>query len=724
MAHELNPAGSLSQEPRRAPTGAGGASVISAGRDDLRALQAVVEGTARGTGQEFFRSLVRHLAEAIDVPYAVVAEFPKAPPFVRTLAFWERGRVADNFEYDFTGTPCAEIVRGGLVHYPTGVSKLFPQATPLVERGIDSYMAVPFLDRAGNILGHLAVFDERPMPAEPRRTFIFRIFAARATAEQERVRAEQQLRASEARYRDLFENAPNAYLVVGTDGRILRANRRLAELLGFPVEELVGAVVHSFMPDTPAGKARSLEVYRKHLAGEAVSGWELELRRKDGRPLWVNVWMEPGRGEDGTVQASRSFFVDITDRVLAERERARLHEQNLYLQEEIKSEHNFEQIVGRSRALMEVLAHVGRVAPTSASVLITGETGTGKELIARAIHSASRRKDKPFIKVNCAALPSGLVESELFGHEKGAFSGAIARRLGRFELADGGTIFLDEVGELPAEAQVKLLRVLQEREFDRVGGDAPVRVDVRVIAATNRDLLKAVQEKTFREDLFYRLNVFPVRLPPLRERRDDIPLLVHFLVDKFARRIGKHLDGVSRATVQRLMDYPWPGNVRELENVLERAVILASDDALEIGPDLLPLSNPAPAARQQTGPEPVPPNRRLAVPQQTADRPPPSLKAVERDYILAILQQTNWIITGPRGAAKLLDLPPSTLRNRMKKLGITRASPHPVTGAAGGDSGATDGDRLTDSPVAPPGRLPLVSLGNGNTSERTCGLCS
>jgi transcriptional regulator with GAF, ATPase, and Fis domain len=229
---------------------------------------------------------------------------------------------------------------------------------------------------------------------------------------------------------------------------------------------------------------------------------------------------------------------------------------------------------------MEVLAHVGRVAPTAASVLITGETGTGKELIARAIHSTSKRKDKPFIKVNCAALPSGLVESELFGHEKGAFSGAIARRRGRFELADGGTIFLDEIGELPAEAQVKLLRVLQEREFDRVGGDAPIRVDVRVIAATNRDLLKEVQQKTFREDLFYRLNVFPVQLPPLRERRDDIPLLVHFLVKKFALRIGKHLDGVSRATMQRLIGYPWPGNIRELENLIKRYVILGSEDVI------------------------------------------------------------------------------------------------------------------------------------------------
>jgi formate hydrogenlyase transcriptional activator len=678
MLDELNSAGLTDSEAKQQAIEAGREPPASKWSDDLRALRAVVEGTAHGTGQDFFRSLVRHLADAMDVHYAVVAEFPKGPPHVRTLAFWDRNRIADNFEYDFTRTPCAEIARSGFVHYPTGVSKLFPHATPLVERGVDSYMAAPLLDSAGNILGHLAVFDERPMPAEPRRGFIFRIFAARAATERERMRAEQRLQASEARYRDLYENAPNAYLVVGTDGRILQVNRRLAELLGYPADELVGAEIHSFMPDTPAGKTRSLEIYRKHLAGEAVAGWELELRRKDGSPLWVNVWMEPGRGEDGAIQASRSFFLDITDRVLAEQERARLREQNRYLQEEIKSVHNFEEIIGRSRPLKAVLADVGRVAPTDATVLITGETGTGKELVARAIHSTSKRKDKPLIRVNCAALPAGLVESELFGHEKGAFSGAIARRLGRFELADGGTIFLDEIGELPPEAQVKLLRVLQEHEFDRVGGSAPIRVDVRVIAASNRDLGQAVQEKTFREDLFYRLNVFPVHLPPLRERRDDIPLLVHFLVKKFAVRIGKRLQGVSQETMQRLQDYPWPGNVRELENVLERAVILENGTMLEIAADLLPVERMKEGGRMKDetsrsdSPSRLIPHPSSLIP--SAKSSPETLDSVERDYILSILQQTNWVINGPRGAARILGLHPNTLRNRMKKLGVRKNS--------------------------------------------------
>ncbi|HKB38739.1 MAG TPA: sigma 54-interacting transcriptional regulator, partial [Gemmataceae bacterium] len=638
--------------------------------DDLHALRAVVEGTAAGIGQEFFRSLVRHLAEAIAVPYATVCEF-QTPPHGRVLAIWERDHVAEDFLFQFTTSPAAEVLSSDLVHFPTGVLQRFPQARFLAERSIEGYMAVPLQAGAGNVLGFLSIFDDRPMPAEPRRLFILRIFAARATAELQRIRAEQRLGESEARYRDLFDNAPNAYWLVGTDGRVLHANRRAAELLGRPVEEMIGSLTPSFGADTPEGRPRILEVRRKHLAGESVSGWELELRRKDGRPAWIKVWMEPSRGADGAIGAARAFGVDITDRVLAERERARLEQQNLYLQEEIKAAHNFEQIIGRSPALLDVLDQVGRVAPTDASVLVTGETGTGKELIARAVHSASPRKDKPLIKVNCAALPAGLVESELFGHEKGAFSGAITQRKGRFELADGGTLFLDEIGELPGEAQVKLLRVLQEREFDRVGGADPIRVDVRVIAATNRHLLQEVREKRFREDLYYRLNVFPVRLPPLRERRDDIPLLVHFLVNKFAPRVGKRLDGVSRETMRRLEEYPWPGNVRELENVLERAVILMTGTTLEVAPDLLPAPAQAPAEEraQPEGAGEIPSTAAQPAPGQ----PLPRLEDVERDHIATVLRHTNWVITGPRGAATVLGLNPSTLRSRIKKLGISRS---------------------------------------------------
>jgi formate hydrogenlyase transcriptional activator len=638
--------------------------------DDLNALRAVVEGTAAGTGQEFFRSLVRHLAEAIDVHYAAVCEVTDAPRG-RAIAIWERDHVVEDLPFDFSTSPSAEVLCSGLAHFPTRVLQAYPEAKFLADRNVDGYMAVPFHGGAGNVIGFLSVFDERPMPPQPRRLFILQIFAARAAAEFERLRAERKQRESEARYRHLYESAPSGYLTLGTDLRVLEANRRATELLGYPIGEIVGAHVNSLLPNTPAGKAQGEEMHHKHLAGEAVSGRELEMRRKDGSPLWVNLWMEGGRNEDGTIQPARAIFVDVTDRVLAEQERESLRQQKLYLQEEINAVHNFEQIIGRSAALREVLNQVARVAPTDATVLITGETGTGKELIARAIHSASKRRDKPLIKVNCAALPSGLVESELFGHEKGAFSGAVAKRLGRFELADGGTIFLDEIGELPADAQVKLLRVLQEREFERVGGGAPIRVNVRVIAATNRDLLGEVRDRAFREDLYYRLNVFPIRLPPLRDRCDDIPLLAHFLLNKFAPRVGKQVLGLSPQTMRRLQDYAWPGNIRELENVLERALILASGDILEIGPDVLPATPRS--DHRAPPPDPQPADQGSAAPAQPAQAAASRrLRNIEHDHILRVLRETNWIVTGPKGAAHVLGLNPSTLRSRMKKLGILR----------------------------------------------------
>ncbi|HVS36843.1 MAG TPA: sigma 54-interacting transcriptional regulator [Gemmataceae bacterium] len=656
MNNETSVAGPCIQDPPGAspPAAGGNGSPATADHDDLDILRAIVEGTAGSTGEEFFQDLVRHLTSALGVPFAAISEFPGVSARVRTLAFWARGRMQENFEYDLAGTPCEEVTRGRLCHYPSGVKDRFPRASPLVRLGVESYLGAPLLDSKGKVLGLLAVFDDGPMPAHPRHLYLLRIFAARVAAVMERLRAERQVSASEQRYRDLYEEAPVGYLSVGADGRILSANRRASQMVGFSAEQLEGLSVADLVGGAPAGKARYAESFQRLLAGQESSGLEVEMRRKDGRPLWISLWMKPIRGADGKVHASRSVWVDVTDRVLAEAEQARLQQQNLYLEAELKAAHNFEELIGQGPALQAVLDKVRSVAPTDASVLITGETGTGKELIARAIHSASKRRDKPLIKINCAAFPPGLVESELFGHEKGAFTGAIARRGGRFELANEGTIFLDEIGEVPPETQVKLLRVLQEREFDRVGGSSPIKVDIRVLAATNRDLLQAVYEKTFREDLYYRLNVFPIALPPLRERKEDIPLLVHFLVNKFATRIGKRIDGVTDHTMRRLIDYPWPGNVRELENVLERAVILATGATLGVVPDLVPLSDAAPAA--------------------TPSRPQLTLESVDRDHIVAVLQQTDGVVDGPRGAARILGLHPNTLRNRMKKLGVSRAS--------------------------------------------------
>jgi PAS domain S-box-containing protein len=618
--------------------------------DEIEALRAIVEGTARSTGEAFFQSLVRHLAAAIGVEYAFVAEFASTRTRVRTLAYWGKGEILPNVEFDLDGTPCEDVVRGGLCHHPREVKEKFPRDHGLVDLGIESYLGVPLLDGDRNVLGHLAVFDGRPMPAEPRRLFIFRIFATRAAVELERLRMEHRLVESERRYRELYEEAPNAYVSVRTDGTLLNVNRRATQLLGYSPEELVGLNIREHFPEA-AGLKSARSVFQQGFAGTDISGVELELRRRDGSPLWISVWMRPMRDEDGTIRAVHSIWLDITDRVLAEAERARLQEQNLYLQEEIKAVHNFDEIIGRSPALLAVLDKVARVAPNDTTVLINGETGTGKELIARAIHSASRRAARPLIKLNCAALPAGLVESELFGHEKGAFTGAITRRIGRFELADGGTLFLDEVGELPAEAQAKLLRVLQEREFERVGGRTPIKADVRIIAATNRDLLTSVREKSFREDLYYRLGVFPIQLPALRERTDDIPLLVRLFLDRFATRVGRRIDNISSETMRRLVTYSWPGNIRELENVLERAVILATGPALEIEPDIFGHAHSGPAAAPEL-----------------------TLEDVERSHILSVLRQTSWVIEGPRGAAQILGLHPNTLRSRVKKLGLARLS--------------------------------------------------
>jgi transcriptional regulator with GAF, ATPase, and Fis domain len=377
------------------------------------------------------------------------------------------------------------------------------------------------------------------------------------------------------------------------------------------------------------------------------------------------------------------MFIDITDRVLLEREQARLQAQNVYLQEEIKSVHNFEEIIGASAGLLKVLQGVARVAPTDSTVLVCGETGTGKELIARAIHSGSRRADKPFIKLNCAALPAGLVESELFGHERGAFSGAIQRRTGRFELAHHGTIFLDEIGEMPLEVQAKLLRVLQEREFERVGSSQTTKVDVRIVAASNRDLEKAVRAGEFREDLYYRLNVFPVTLPPLRERSEDIPLLVKFFVQKYAPRVGRRIENVDPETIQRLLAYPWPGNIRELENLVERALILADSSVLHVESDILGGSSALRRAKDSAVAS-APPASGSGTPQSNTQPDAPmtdsrsTLVAVQREHILQVLRATGWVIEGERGAAMRLGIKPATLRFRMKKFGICRGSERQV----------------------------------------------
>jgi len=353
----------------------------------------------------------------------------------------------------------------------------------------------------------------------------------------------------------------------------------------------------------------------------------------------------------GSVSSQVAFSVE---NALAFQEIAQLKDklaaEKVYLEDEIRTEYNFEEIIGQSAALKSALHQVETVAPTDSAVLICGETGTGKELVARAIHDLSQRRERTFVKLNCAAIPTGLLESELFGHERGAFTGAIAQRVGRFELADRGTIFLDEVGDIPLELQPKLLRVLQEQEFERLGSTRTKRVDVRVVAATNRDLEEMVAAGTFRNDLYYRLNVFPITLPPLRERPEDIPPLVRYFVQKFARRMNRRIESIPADTMTALSRYAWPGNVRELENAVERAVILTSGPTLRVPMSEFRGRAVAPSTRATT------------------------LEATEREAILRALRESSWVLGGPRGAATRLGLKRTTLQSRLQKLGIDRST--------------------------------------------------
>jgi len=642
-------------------------------------LHAIIDGTSTVTGKEFFRSLVHNLAEGLGVRYSFVAEcIPNNR--ARSLAFWIGDKAGPDFEYDLGGTPCLKVTEGRTCHYDRNLQKLFPEDKPLVEMRAESYLGVPLRDSTKCVIGHLVVIDDKPLANDPLVLSVMETFASRAGVELERLRAFDQLhrqhQESEERLRDLFDEAPIAYVNEGLDSKFISANRTAMKTLGIKPEDVPTTYGKNFIPDTPEAQKRLREAFESIGKGIDTSGVVLELRRRDnGKPLWIQWWSRP----DPSGTYTRTMFIDITERVLMEQEKARLEAQNAYLQEEIRIEHNFTEIVGRSSALLEVLRQVEQIARIDATVLILGETGTGKELIARAIHDRSPRKHRALVKVNCGAISAGLVESELFGHVKGAFTGAIANRDGRFRLADGGTIFLDEVGDLPMDTQVKLLRVLQEQEFEPIGSSKTIQVNVRVVAATNRDLEELVREGKFRADLLYRLNVVPLRMPALRERTSDLPLLVTFFVEKCAKKLGKQITSVSEEALRRLTSYAWPGNIRELQNVIERAVILSPGKTLVIADELracAPLPDSSRREEVQT-PKSEIGNRksenvhRLATSAATGKNDA-SLDDVERRHIESVLNQSNWMIEGERGAARILDMNPSTLRSRMQKLGIKR----------------------------------------------------
>jgi PAS domain S-box-containing protein len=631
--------------------------------DEVAALRAIVEGTAKETGEGFFRALVENLAKGLDVHGAMVTRRGADKRELQALAFWMDGQMVEDYRFDITGTPCERVVdERRLIHFPDRLLDLFPTRARAMGADLVSYLGMPLQDVDGEILGHMAVVDRRPLPEDARVLAIFRIFGARAAAELQRLHCEAELRDREEKLHRLVDSAMDAIVELDADCRTGRINAAAEKAFRCTASQMLGADFSRFLADDSRAKLLQL-----------MKG--LESRLQDQQSLWIagGLTVHPSKGEPFPAEATLSRFEahrescftlilrNVNDRLAAERMIESLTSETEYLRTEIKELRHFEQIIGQSAPLQAVLRDVRQVAPTDATVLILGETGTGKELVARAIHTTSRRRDRPFIRVNCAAVPAHLMESEFFGHEKGAFTGATQKREGRFALADGGTIFLDEIGELSIELQAKLLRVLQEREYEPVGSSRTRKVDARVVAATNCHLEESVKEGRFRSDLFYRLNVFPIVVPPLRERADDIPLLASAFAANYARETGRTVEPLSTDCLQRLIAYDWPGNVRELQNVIERAVITSQDGQLNLARALPEASTSQVPSVMMDDPQPCRRVRTVA-----------ELLEEERANIILALQSANWRVAGEGGAAKLLGMNASTLNSRIRVLEIKR----------------------------------------------------
>ncbi|HWZ99107.1 MAG TPA: sigma 54-interacting transcriptional regulator [Candidatus Dormibacteraeota bacterium] len=622
-------------------------------------LRHLLEGTSSKTGEEFFQALVRAAAQALGVKGVWVTEYLPEQRVLRSLSFWMNGDFIKDFEYKIDGTPCELVVeQARVVHYPERIIELFPNDPDLVALNAVSFVGAPFMKPDGTVLGHLAAVDTKPLKLDSELESAFKIFAARAGAEFNRIRAEAKIRESEQRFSGLFESAMDAILELDEDFSIQRANGSAAALFTSPGESVANRKMTEFLC---AASAEKLATVVRELNSESQSyAWVpggFEAKKADG-----SCFAAEASVSQFEVQGKRRYSLilrNVQDQLVAESRLRELQEEAAYLWSEINELQYGGEILGNSPAIRDLITAIHQVAPTPATVFVSGETGTGKELVARAIHHASNRAGKPFIRVNCAAIPAALCESEFFGHERGAFTGAATRRTGRFELANGGTIFLDEVGEMPLELQPKLLRVLQEGEFEPVGSSQTRKVDVRVIAATNRDLSEEVAAGRFREDLFYRLHVFPISAPPLRDRGSDVELLADHLLKCNCKRMGRAPLELTADCLRRLRSYHWPGNVRELENVIERAVIIARDGRLNLR-DVLPLDNLlAVRGGKSSG---------VGLTLQTKD----DLREAERTTLLRALEEAHWKVSGPRGAARKLGIPPSTLSSRMKVLRIQR----------------------------------------------------
>ncbi len=637
---------------------------ISNRNEEAAAIHTIFEGTATETGEKFFAALVKNLAIVLDIHTALITEFDSTKKDLHTLASWINGECRLDYTYIISGTPCASVIEtADLVHYPDNLQSIFPNNEIIKQSNLKSYMGVPLKDVNGVVLGHLAVMDDEPMQEEPTGLALFQIFAARAAAELQRLHAEQLIYEREAKLARLFNSVMDAIIEIDHDLNISLVNPAAEKMFGKKADDLINRNFTDLIFDGSQMKLTRLID-------------ELDQKPVGQRYAWIPGGLKIISANDGIFPTEATlakseldkhpFYTlilrNLNDKIQSEKKIQSLIEETQYLKQEILELHHFHEIIGKSIAIQRVLHDVKQVAETNSTVIILGETGTGKELIARAVHNASRRKDKPLIKVNCAAIPAALIESEFFGHEQGAFTGATKKRDGRFALANGGSIFLDEVGELPIDLQSKLLRVLQEGEFEPVGSSETKKVNVRILTATNRELKRAVQEGKFRDDLYYRLNVFPIEIPPLRDRDNDIILLATAFMNRFAKEMGRKIEPLTENCIQRLKSYDWPGNVRELENVIERSVITAKYGRLNLGRSIpMVISKP-----------PTTVNDAKSLNQSDRVLTGKELEELEKKNLLLALSTTNWRVSGDAGAANLLGVNPSTLNSRIKTLGIDR----------------------------------------------------
>ena len=614
-----------------------GHPVLGPSGELIELVGTVIDITERKQGEKELRASERKYRNLVDT----------TPAFVHTalpngeLDFFNCGWL------EYVGVPMTDLLGWGWISaiHPDDVEILVAKWRASLESG-ETFVAESRVRRAD---GEYRWFLHRKEPLRNEVGEIVKWYGSSIEIE-ERKTAEEKIREQEAELRQILELTPQHIAVLAPDGSRLYCNHTALEYCGITLEQWrEPGRVHNELVH-PEDREHFLAERNKRFLEGRPHEYEARLLRHDGEFRWFLFRMTPLKDERGQITRWYGTATDIQDRKRAEEE---IRKENIALREEIINTSMFEEIVGHSPALQQVLVRVAKVAPTDSTVLITGETGTGKELIARAIHKASKRSDRAFVSVNCAAIPSSLIPSELFGHEKGAFTGATQRRLGRFELAEGGTIFLDEVGELPPETQVALLRVLQEREFERVGGNRSIKTNVRVIVATNRDLPAAIAAGAFREDLFYRLNVFPIEIPPLRERKEDIPLLVQYFIDRYARKEGKNIGRVSRETLDLFQTYYWPGNIRELQNVIERSVIVSESERFAVDESWL--------SRQ---PSRASPTSEHELRQRVATE--------EKQAIEAALTESRGRVFGPTGAAARLGIARSTLESKIRTLKIDK----------------------------------------------------